>query len=485
MYGMDVTAFARHLAQLSSYLPYFPMRLVNGKPVKPEPITEEHLVEAIPERWEQMILRTGRAPEDFASIHEAVTYYVKFQQADDRSGHGKPPSNNPNVNDRKRKHTQPEKDGKGKTITGTARMWCKHCKKPTHNSKDCWSKVSCKRPKKDKKVNGKGGKEFSNVTFSKDQFQTLVKGFQAQKNNGGNEDAFIAKIFGGNDFDCKCKITSRAITAMYSHCQYCTAHTYQCYAIQESAMLKQNMDNTDSDRKRKSISDEEFIATRTLKPSVKRPKFSHFTAEVVVEIENKEGNTVPIRALLDTGTSSTIILNEHMRKGFVSHHKGHVTTWKTLGGNQQTVTWVAHVDDENMAEDSIYDMIIGMDLMTTIGIYVDTAQKMVMWGDSSVMEAMYHLAKEPELLKEAEERQSRILDADYSNVDIDEYVDSITKLDDDQKSKLRLVLNSHPTLFGGGLRELNAVLRRRPYPLPKISDLLQSYRDLHTRRPSI
>jgi hypothetical protein len=85
--------------------------------------------------------------------------------------------------------------------------------------------------------------------------------------------------------------------------------------------------------------------------------------------------------------------------------------------------------------------------------------------DSSVMEAMYHLAKEPELLKEAEERQSRILDADYSNVDINEYVDSITKLDDDQKSKLKLVLKSHPTLFGAGLGELKVKpihLKRKP-----------------------
>jgi hypothetical protein len=34
----------RYLEQLRSYQPYFPMRLVSGKPVKPEPITEEQLV---------------------------------------------------------------------------------------------------------------------------------------------------------------------------------------------------------------------------------------------------------------------------------------------------------------------------------------------------------------------------------------------------------------------------------------------------------
>jgi hypothetical protein len=47
MNGMEVTAFARRLQQLSSYLPYFPMRLVGGKLKKPEMIGEEQLVEAL------------------------------------------------------------------------------------------------------------------------------------------------------------------------------------------------------------------------------------------------------------------------------------------------------------------------------------------------------------------------------------------------------------------------------------------------------
>jgi Aspartyl protease len=136
------------------------------------------------------------------------------------------------------------------------------------------------------------------------------------------------------------------------------------------------------------------LSTRT---SSEGTEVDQYTAEVVVELENKEGNIVPIIALLDTGTSSTIVLNEDMRKRFVSHHKGHETTWETLGGtfttrqksifefkfpeltNNQTVTRAAHVDDRNKRENAFYDMIIGMDFMTTIGIYVDTEQKMVIW----------------------------------------------------------------------------------------------------------
>jgi hypothetical protein len=272
-----------------------------------------------------------------------------------------------------------------------------------------------------------------------------VKGLTQNKN--GDEDTFLAKILGGDKSECKCKITEHAITTMYNHCINCTAHTYQCYAIQESKTLEQFMDSRNSERKHHLSRNENVESAFPLEPSTKKAKSTHYTAEVVVELENKEGNITPIRALLDTGTSATIVLNEHMRKGFVSHHKGHDTTWKTLGGNfqtkrkgllefkfpeltnNQTVTWVAHVDDTNKAKDSMYDMIIGMDLMTTIGIYVDTAEKRVMWGDystplkqrgtmqnSSVMEAMYHLAKGSKVLKEAEERQSRILDADYSTM---------------------------------------------------------------------
>ena len=38
-----------------------------------------------------------------------------------------------------------------------------------------------------------------------------------------------------------------------------------------------------------------------------------------------------------------------------------------------------HVDETHSPKDMRYDMIIGMDLMTQIGIYVDTKDKLVVW----------------------------------------------------------------------------------------------------------
>jgi hypothetical protein len=113
-------------------------------------------------------------------------------------------------------------------------------------------------------------------------------------------------------------------------------------------------------------------------------------------------------------------------------------------------------------------MIIGMDLMTEIGIFVGTEAKQIRWGESTTplknrgdmqnhnfMEAMYHLATDVPNLQEAEERQKRILDVDYSQIDTDDYVESLSKLTEQEKDELKTVLRSHPTLFGGGLGTLN------------------------------
>jgi hypothetical protein len=107
-----------------------------------------------------------------------------------------------------------------------------------------------------------------------------------------------------------------------------------------------------------------------------------------------------MRALLDTGTTSTIILRE-----FVGNSRARTTTkkrtkWKTIGGTFTTnyeslldlkfpklstskvVTWQAHVDDRNSSKEAAYGMIIGVDLMTSIVITVDCDQICIRWGET-------------------------------------------------------------------------------------------------------
>jgi hypothetical protein len=89
-----------------------------------------------------------------------------------------------------------------------------------------------------------------------------------------------------------------------------------------------------------------------------------YTAYIIVEIKNRDGKVVPTRALIDTGTTATIMLREFVGKGRARTNTKKRTKWKTLGGTFTTnyeslwdfkfpefsmskvVTWQARVYDE-------------------------------------------------------------------------------------------------------------------------------------------
>jgi hypothetical protein len=140
-------------------------------------------------------------------------------------------------------------------------------------------------------------------------------------------------------------------------------------------------------------------------------------------------------------------------KGRARTHTNKITKWKTLGGTFTTnyeslldfkfpelstskvVTWQARVDDKTSSKEAAYDMIMGMDLMTSIGITVDCEQIYKRWGgtdiplktrntlsDDEMLHMLYNTASEPDILQEAEKRQHRILDADYRKIEVDPFV---------------------------------------------------------------
>jgi hypothetical protein len=159
-----------------------------------------------------------------------------------------------------------------------------------------------------------------------------------------------------------------------------------------SLARKHNSEHLQSINHNKYSDDDDELAY----PFSKRKKLKHepekdhdnvpvqYTADTIVEIESRDGSVVPMRALLGTGTTVTIILREFVGKGTKKRKK-----WKTLGGTFTTnyeslldfkfpeistskvVTWQAHVVDKTSSKEEAYDIIMGMDLMTPIGITVD------------------------------------------------------------------------------------------------------------------
>ena len=68
----------------------------------------------------------------------------------------------------------------------------------------------------------------------------------------------------------------------------------------------------------------------------KKQKQHHYSAETIVEIEDRYGNLKPIRCLLDTSTSSTLILRDFVKKGQAKLYKGQSTSWTMMGGKFNT-----------------------------------------------------------------------------------------------------------------------------------------------------
>jgi hypothetical protein len=127
-----------------------------------------------------------------------------------------------------------------------------------------------------------------------------------------------------------------------------------------------------------------------------------YTAYISVEIKNRDGTVVPMRALLVSGTTATIILRDFVGNVRAPTNTNKRTKWKALAGTFTTnyeslldfkfpelstskvVIWQAHVDDKTSSKETAYDTSMGMDLMTSIGITVDCDKRCIRWGGTEI-----------------------------------------------------------------------------------------------------
>ena len=118
-------------------------------------------------------------------------------------------------------------------------------------------------------------------------------------------------------------------------------------------------------------------------------------------------------------------------------------------------------------KDTNYDMIIGSDLMDDLGIVLDYYDKVIriknpkyedsipmkklgMLQCNKISQMIYDMHTESPVLQQEEERQSKILDCNYSKVDIQKLVSDLD-LSRDSKRKLIKSLSKFQKLFSGGL----------------------------------
>ena len=207
--------------------------------------------------------------------------------------------------------------------------------------------------------------------------------------------------------------------------------------------------------------------------------------------------------------SSSIILEKFVRKLCMKNDT--TTSWITKGGNFQTskkckttfilkeffenksIEWNLH--DDSTPGPHQYDMILGHDVLSELGITFDFKDQTMTWDDSTIsMKDPVSLADlldpindffwsnhhyETEALQEASTHLQKILDAKYAPADLNAVIQACRHLSEDKKNQL---LKKYEHLFDGTLGTLNnepynielkegaKLYHSRPFPVPKVHE---------------
>jgi hypothetical protein len=255
---------------------------------------------------------------------------------------------------------------------GDSRPKCSHCGKYGHRDDNCWTlkKNECKHPTNQQTANTmvktKAKASSTQALFTQDQVSEMMKTVMAS----------MKMKYGNNEKRGKRQVQFEDPDADDDDNSITSSKSVGSYVVIPSYLFDKN---------------------RTMEAPLKKQKVVQYSAEIIVEIVDAKNNVVPIRALLDTGTSETILLKPFLAPGCPKGFKGSPVTWKTLGGNfvthsrakvqfafpelsdKKSVAWVVHIDSETNPKDAMYNMIIGMDCMCDLGIYVNTDEKVITW----------------------------------------------------------------------------------------------------------
>ena len=213
----------------------------------------------------------------------------------------------------------------------------------------------------------------------------------------------------------------------------------------------------------------------------------------------RKARTKTLKILMDSGASQTILVSS-MAEGLRTK-KAPTVNWKTAAGIFQTnrtakiyftlpefyegklIEWKVHLFP---ATNNNYEMIIGRDLLTELGIEFSFSKQIMTWNDKVVPMKFsnctetdsFHVQDTPSM-EDALTRMKRILDAKYEAANLPKVVDECSHLTKSQKQQLLKLLQKFESLFDGPLgtwqgEEIHIDLREgaqpyhaKPFPIPK------------------
>jgi hypothetical protein len=455
MIEMTLSDFRAELRRQNNFLRYFP---IPNDRTSCESLPDDELVEIVDRakrvEWQRDLLTANIDPyamtlDDFYRYLEKleVKYNIDKALRDKKRKSGLNDDDATNKPNKRSKKDKKGSNAKGKQGNFTREKPCVHCNKmhPVPDDK-CWSldKNKDSRPER-----GTSPKKETERMFSALQMEQITKALKGKA--------------------ARTKKPKRQVT-------------YNMKS--ETTSDEGSSSDSDSADNGKNVST--MYAIRTTQKSQNK-KDERLTTELLITLVSPIKDSKPVRCLLDTGTTRSIVLKQFMSFSHNIQKKKHPTKWQTLSGSLTTdkiadmhfilpdlstskqITWPCHVDEVSSRDKVPYDIILGLDFLIELKFTIDFDKRIIRWGENQMEMTPHGLVTDKEafqylyqaqqegspVLQKAEERQAKILDADYSKVDLEDYVTSLNHLTLNEQTSLLNTLRQFPTLFGGGLGKHN------------------------------
>ena len=235
-------------------------------------------------------------------------------------------------------------------------------------------------------------------------------------------------------------------------------------------------------------------------------------AKTAKNAKNIKLKSTPLHVLIDSGSDESFINHKHALHG-KSTKIVKPTVWATGAGSMHTkrestvkfklnefssskeIEWKFHVDESDLNSKSIgYDMIIGLDLMSELGLIINCRKNVIDWEDIQIpmtskgtrfterkqLKALLLSTEEPVSTASEKSRLINILDAKYEKANLDDLAEQSKNLNDNQQKALRNLLGKYEDLFDGTLgdfdtepvkletKEGTCPVHSKPFPIPHI-----------------
>ena len=275
--------FKVRLLELNRYLKYFPV-LENKKTITclPDNKLIEIIDKAKPVPYQQALLTSNYDPycksmEEYSQYLEKLEASAKIDKVLTKSSQAETT---------KKSAKKCKKDKEEKSAEESEVQKCKICKRKGHTSENCYEnpKNASKVPGWYKSNKAKAAAKQKEITFSAEQFNYMVNHLP---------------MFGKASKRVKKRKISRDDSSEEEEKVNLMSKMKETIELSSSDESSTEYSNVLSHKRKKQESQHS---------SNKKLKNEHPTCEVVGELTNRKGDIVPARILLDTGTSSTIIL---------------------------------------------------------------------------------------------------------------------------------------------------------------------------------